>query len=38
MADALIAATCIEHGLVLATGNVKHYRPVDELAIEAFLV
>jgi predicted nucleic acid-binding protein len=38
MADALIAATCIEHGLALATGNVKHYRPVDELAIEAFLV
>lgn len=38
MADALIAATCIEHGLSLATGNVKHYRPVAELAIEAFLV
>lgn len=36
MADALIAATCIEYGLVLATGNVKHYRPIAELAIEPF--
>ncbi len=34
MADALIAATCIEHGEQLATGNVEHYRVIQELSIE----
>jgi predicted nucleic acid-binding protein len=38
MADALIAATCIEHGERLATGNVKHYRLVAELSIQPFRV
>ncbi len=37
MADALIAATCIEHGEPLATANVKHFRPIRELVIEPYL-
>lgn len=36
MADALIAATALEHGLPVLTGNVKHFRAVDALKIEAF--
>jgi len=36
MADALIAATCIEHGERLATGNIKHYRLIAELSIQPF--
>ena len=36
LADALIAATALDHGLVLLTGNVKHYRPIDGLATETF--
>lgn len=37
-ADALIAATCIEQGERLATGNVKHYRLVAELSKRAFRI
>ena len=36
MADALVAATGIEHGLVLLTGNVKHFVSIDGLLIERF--
>jgi predicted nucleic acid-binding protein len=36
MADALIAATCIEHGERLATGNLEHYRMIAELSTKPF--
>lgn len=36
LADALIAATALEHGLMLVTGNDKHYRIVDGLALQVF--
>lgn len=36
LADALIAATALEHGLVLITGNDKHYRVVDGLELRIF--
>jgi len=36
MADALIAATAIEHGLSLLSGNEKHYRFLTTLKLEAF--
>lgn len=38
LADALIAATCIEWGERLVTGNLKHYRMITELAIEPFRI
>ena len=37
MGDALIAATALEHHLVLLTGNVKHFRAVSGLQMEAFV-
>jgi predicted nucleic acid-binding protein len=37
LADALIGATAIEHGLTLITANVKHFGAVSGLSIEAFL-
>lgn len=36
MADALIAATAAEKSLILCTGNVKHFRVIEDLQIEAF--
>lgn len=36
MADALIAATALEHGLPLLTGNAKHFKVVDGLQVIVF--
>jgi len=36
LADALIGATPIEHGLTLVTGDVKHFSAVSGLQLEAF--
>ena len=36
LADALTAATAIEHGLPLASGNVKHYRMLNDLTLVEF--
>ncbi len=35
-ADALIAATAAENGLVLCTGDRTHYRAIRDLALETF--
>lgn len=37
MGDALIAATALEHGLPVLTGNVKHFGAIQGLKIEAFI-
>lgn len=37
MGDALIAATALDHGLPVLTGNVKHFGAVQGLTIEAFV-
>ena len=36
LADALIGATALELGDTLLTGNVRHYRPIEGLSLEAF--
>jgi predicted nucleic acid-binding protein len=34
--DAIIAATAIEHDLLLLTANAKHFTPITELRVETF--
>jgi len=34
--DAIVAATAAEHGLVLCTGNAKHFRPIRDLKTRIF--
>jgi predicted nucleic acid-binding protein len=36
LADALIAATALSHGLPLFTGNARHYQPVKNLVLKMF--
>ncbi|MDQ2693927.1 MAG: type II toxin-antitoxin system VapC family toxin [Pseudomonadota bacterium] len=36
LADALIAATALEHALILVTANTRHFRPIPGLSIQAF--
>lgn len=38
MGDALIAATALEHGMPVLTGNVKHFATVPGLLIEGFAI
>jgi predicted nucleic acid-binding protein len=35
--DCLIAATALEHNIPLVSGNLKHYRPVRGLKLQAFV-
>lgn len=34
MIDPLIAGTALSHGLILVTRNIRHFEPIDELAVE----
>ncbi len=36
LADAIIAATAVEDGVVLSTGNLKHFRLIQDLTIKPF--
>ncbi len=36
LADALIGATAVSHGIPLLTGNVKHYKIVKEIKLTKF--
>lgn len=37
-ADILIAATCLDHGLVIATNNEKHYQRIPGLQLDNWLM
>ena len=37
MADALVAATALEEGLTLLSGNVKHYRKIKGITLHQFV-
>ena len=37
LGDALNAATALEHGLAVLTANTKHFSPIADLRIEAFV-
>lgn len=37
LADALIAATALEGGFTLVTGNVKHYREIEGISLRPFV-
>jgi len=36
LADALIAATALEHGFTLLTGNSRHFSSIEALTLERF--
>jgi predicted nucleic acid-binding protein len=36
LADALIAATALGHGLPLLTGNARHYQAIKNLVLKKF--
>ncbi len=36
LGGALVAATAIENNMTLLTSNLKHFRPISGLSIEAF--
>jgi predicted nucleic acid-binding protein len=36
LADALIAATAIEHAMPLLTGNAKHFKVIDRLEVKTY--
>jgi predicted nucleic acid-binding protein len=36
LADALIASTAIEYSLTLSTANIKHFRSIQGLVLQAF--
>jgi predicted nucleic acid-binding protein len=38
LADALIAATALEHSLTLCSANSKHFRPIQGLSLQTFQV
>ena len=38
MGDALIAATALEHKYAVLTANTKHFRAVDDLRLEEFVI